>query len=51
MWRVGVLHRDVSANNILYGVEGTIPGERGKIIDFDMAALVSEDTKTIIVVS
>lgn len=32
-----VLHRDISQNNILLGNEGARPGERGVLIDFDMA--------------
>ncbi|KAF5310261.1 hypothetical protein D9619_010174 [Psilocybe cf. subviscida] len=46
MWREGILHRDVSINNVLHGIKDAIPGERGKMIDFDMATSITEDTKT-----
>ncbi|KAF8652270.1 hypothetical protein AX16_004486 [Volvariella volvacea WC 439] len=40
-WDVGVLHRDVSSNNILLGPEDAGPGDRGILIDFDLAISTS----------
>jgi serine/threonine protein kinase len=33
----GTLHRDVSAENIVLGKPGAEPGNRGVLIDFDLA--------------
>ncbi|CAA7263552.1 unnamed protein product [Cyclocybe aegerita] len=37
LWDAGILHRDVSINNILLGNPNAPPGQRGIIIDLDMA--------------
>ncbi|PPQ99853.1 hypothetical protein CVT24_009604 [Panaeolus cyanescens] len=36
VWDRGILHRDISANNILYGPDNAPEGGRGVIIDMDM---------------
>ncbi|TEB22641.1 hypothetical protein FA13DRAFT_1778651 [Coprinellus micaceus] len=43
---IGILHRDVSAQNVLLGKEDALEGERGVLIDFDLAfrATTSEPT-------
>ncbi|KAJ2915010.1 hypothetical protein MD484_g5420, partial [Candolleomyces efflorescens] len=38
----GTLHRDVSPQNVLLGKPGAEPGERGILIDFDMATRCDE---------
>ncbi|KAF5341251.1 hypothetical protein D9611_005965 [Ephemerocybe angulata] len=43
-----VLHRDVSMDNILFGGEGAAIGNRGVLIDLDMAAVSKGPTATII---
>ncbi|KAF5323686.1 hypothetical protein D9619_012869 [Psilocybe cf. subviscida] len=35
LWEEGYLHRDVSANNVVHGLQDA-EGDRGKLIDFDM---------------
>ncbi|KAF8637550.1 hypothetical protein AX16_010784 [Volvariella volvacea WC 439] len=37
LWDAGILHRDISSNNILLGADDAQPGERGILIDFDLA--------------
>ncbi|KAJ3507832.1 hypothetical protein NLJ89_g6081 [Agrocybe chaxingu] len=37
LWDAGILHRDVSVNNILLGTPNAPPGQRGIIIDLDNA--------------
>jgi len=44
LFDVGVLHRDISPNNILFGKPNAKAGERGVLIDLDMAILVSSLT-------
>ncbi|KAJ2912848.1 hypothetical protein MD484_g7567, partial [Candolleomyces efflorescens] len=39
----GTLHRDVSIQNVLLGKPGAAPGDRGILIDFDMAIHYSAD--------
>ncbi|PPR02867.1 hypothetical protein CVT24_002292 [Panaeolus cyanescens] len=36
MWKKGILHRDISINNILYGKEGNDNESRGVLIDMDL---------------
>ncbi|KAF8971763.1 hypothetical protein BDZ97DRAFT_2025280 [Flammula alnicola] len=38
---IGILHRDVSINNILIGKPGSPPGNRGILIDLDMAVRIN----------
>ena len=40
LWGAGILHRDVSANNVLIGKPGAEVGNRGVLIDMDMAILI-----------
>ncbi|KDR85780.1 hypothetical protein GALMADRAFT_52865, partial [Galerina marginata CBS 339.88] len=37
LWNAGILHRDVSINNILIGLPGSKPGYRGLLIDLDLS--------------
>ena len=37
MWKIDILHRDVSIHNILLGRDGAQPGWEGVLIDLDMA--------------
>ena len=37
LWDNGILHRDISVNNILVGQPNAKPGNRGVLIDLDMA--------------
>ncbi|KAJ3514129.1 hypothetical protein NLJ89_g2549 [Agrocybe chaxingu] len=37
MWNKNILHRDISINNILIGEDGADDGDRGVVIDLDMA--------------
>lgn len=37
LFKAGILHRDVSVNNILLGRPGAVNGWRGVLIDLDMA--------------
>lgn len=41
LWLKGILHRDVSIDNILLGCEGAPEGYRGILIDLDMAIKIS----------
>lgn len=41
LWKAGILHCDVSVDNILLGSEGATVGNRGILIDFDMAIDIS----------
>ncbi|KAF8955208.1 hypothetical protein BDZ97DRAFT_1674590 [Flammula alnicola] len=41
LWNKGILHRDVSINNILIGRPGSPVGYRGVIIDLDMAIWIN----------
>ncbi|KAJ2914981.1 hypothetical protein MD484_g5413, partial [Candolleomyces efflorescens] len=43
LFKKGILHRDVSIHNILLGIPGAKPGERGILIDLDMATRCDED--------
>ena len=38
-----IIHRDISVNNILLGREDAGEGERGVIIDFDLAVRLLKD--------
>ncbi|KAF8956463.1 hypothetical protein BDZ97DRAFT_1851662 [Flammula alnicola] len=38
---IGILHRDVSINNILIAKSGSAPGNRGVLIDLDMAIRIN----------
>ncbi|KAF8953523.1 hypothetical protein BDZ97DRAFT_1872005 [Flammula alnicola] len=38
---IGILHRDVSISNILIGKSGSAPGNRGVLIDLDMAIRIN----------
>ncbi|KAF9556875.1 hypothetical protein CPC08DRAFT_598552, partial [Agrocybe pediades] len=42
LWKMGILHQDISMNNILIGLPGCAPGCRGTLIDLDMALYVSD---------
>lgn len=42
----GILHRDISARNILHGASGASDGIRGKPIDFEMALQVHGEANT-----
>ncbi|TEB25618.1 hypothetical protein FA13DRAFT_1692942 [Coprinellus micaceus] len=44
---VRVLHRDISHNNVLLGKEGAADGDRGVIIDFDMAFRATDTNPTV----
>ncbi|PPR03961.1 hypothetical protein CVT24_008316 [Panaeolus cyanescens] len=37
MWEAGILHRDISVNNILFGRKGNKDNSRGVVIDVDLA--------------
>jgi serine/threonine protein kinase len=37
LWTKGILHRDISVNNVLIGKPGAEVGNRGVVIDLDMA--------------
>ena len=37
LWEAGILHRDVSINNVLIGRSNAEAGNRGVLIDLDMA--------------
>ena len=37
LYRSGILHRDISVNNVLIGKPGSVFPNRGVIIDLDMA--------------
>ncbi|KAJ2915009.1 hypothetical protein MD484_g5421, partial [Candolleomyces efflorescens] len=37
LFKKGTLHRDVSIQNVVLGLPGADPGERGTLIDFDLA--------------
>ncbi|CAA7267326.1 unnamed protein product [Cyclocybe aegerita] len=43
LWDRGILHRDISLNNILLGNTGAPVGERGIAIDLDIAVLLEPD--------
>ncbi|KAL1693194.1 hypothetical protein GGG16DRAFT_49819 [Schizophyllum commune] len=40
LWRINILHRDVSIHNILLGLDEAEPGWEGVLIDLDMAISV-----------
>lgn len=44
LWGPGILHRDVSINNILIGSESSPIGKRGILIDLDMAIWINRVT-------
>ena len=44
LWKKGILHRDISINNILLGNEGAKPGNRGLVIDLDMGIWINRTT-------
>ncbi|KAJ2912845.1 hypothetical protein MD484_g7562, partial [Candolleomyces efflorescens] len=37
LWKKGTIHRDISTQNIVFGKPGAEPGDRGILIDFDLA--------------
>ena len=41
LWNAGILHRDVSINNVLIGKPDAEVGNRGVLIDMDMAILLA----------
>ena len=41
LWNAGILHRDVSINNVLIGKPNAEVGNRGVLIDMDMAILLA----------
>jgi len=43
-WNANILHRDISANNILIGLPCSVEGWRGVIIDLDMAIWLTRTT-------
>jgi len=43
LWNKDILHRDVSINNILMGTSKARVGNRGLLIDLDMAVLLSRE--------
>lgn len=54
LWEAGILHRDVSINNVLIGKPNAEAGNRGVLIDWDMATrldqtetLASVDLRTV----
>ncbi|KAH9482156.1 hypothetical protein JR316_0004251 [Psilocybe cubensis] len=46
MWLKGVLHRDISLENILFGQEGAQVGNRGILIDLDSAIKVNDSQRS-----
>ncbi|TFK69393.1 hypothetical protein BDN72DRAFT_840360 [Pluteus cervinus] len=44
LWWLGILHRDVSLNNILFGTNPNDVGNRGILIDLDLAIFLSRIT-------
>ena len=44
MYKKGILHRDISLNNVLLGKPGAKPGSRGALIDFDAATHLGAET-------
>ena len=44
LWKKGILHRDISINNILLGNQGAKPGNRGLVIDLDMGIWINRTT-------
>ncbi|KAH9482167.1 hypothetical protein JR316_0004262 [Psilocybe cubensis] len=44
IWQKGILHRDISLENILLGKPNAEPGNRGVLIDLDMAIKVDRET-------
>ena len=44
LWKKGILHRDISINNILLGNRGAKPGNRGLVIDLDMGIWINRTT-------
>ena len=43
---IRILHRDVAAQNVLLGQDGAPPGERGVLIDFDLAFRATDTEPT-----
>ncbi|KAF6743500.1 hypothetical protein DFP72DRAFT_1020223 [Ephemerocybe angulata] len=43
LFRLSILHRDITAENILLGLPGASRGERGILIDLDMAIWIGRD--------
>ncbi|TFK69109.1 hypothetical protein BDN72DRAFT_878651, partial [Pluteus cervinus] len=41
LWERGILHRDISINNVLFGKDATPPGSRGVLIDLDRAIRIT----------
>lgn len=37
MWKEGILHRDISIHNVVLGKENASVGNKGVLIDMDMA--------------
>lgn len=42
MWKEGILHRDISVHNVVLGKENATAGNKGVLIDLDMAILVKD---------
>ncbi|KAJ3500315.1 hypothetical protein NMY22_g19295 [Coprinellus aureogranulatus] len=43
LWEAGLMHGDISINNVVLGIPGAPSGERGKLIDLDLALPVKPE--------